>query len=375
MDVVLERGTKRMFRMRSNKHSIGLLTAIAFVSLSAIATTLRSDEPGEGKSAKSPPDRSWGALDHWCDQLVYSDWRIQTNVVTQRCRLLNDNGDRVCTGDYATCRAFFDRERSVGKIPAMKPDVVICLHGLARSRDSMQGLVERFNETGEFSAISFGYASMSANIDEHASALAKTIEALDGAERIHFVAHSMGNIVIRRMMAKQIDCHGKIDPRFGRMVMLGPPNQGSVLAKAFGSGKFLGLVLGPAAQQLGPQWEQTELQLVTPPIEFAIIAGGMSTGGYSPVLTGDDDFIVRVAETKLPGAADYRVLPVHHAGVRSAKHVGDMTLCFVKNGYLESPETQQSIAADGRLVKNTASKTSKETASKDTIGPTADVAR
>lgn len=348
---------KRMLVMGSDKPFNLFAPAIAWLAFLLLApATLRSDDISFGKLDKALPERSWGALDHWCDEMVCSDWRVQSNVVTHRCRVLDGNDDRVCTGDYATCRAFLDRERAAGKIAKTKPDVVICLHGLARSRDSMKGLVDVINGTQDFSAISFGYASMSATLDEHASALAKTIEALDGAERIHFVAHSMGNIVIRRMMAKQIAAQGKVDPRFSRMVMLGPPNQGAALAQFLGGSKFIGLVLGPAAKQLGPEWVQTELQLVTPPIDFAIIAGGQSTGGYSPILTGDDDFIVRVAETKLPGAADYRVLPVHHAGVRSANKVGDMTLCFLRNGYLESPESKQSIAPDGRLIKSTVAK-------------------
>lgn len=358
--------------MDSCRHSVGWVACwaalqLALFSLVATPATLRADEPDTSISTKAPPERSWGALDHWCDHLVYSDWRIQTNVVTQRCRLLNNSDDRICAGDYETCRANFERAKATGKVPEMKPEVVVCLHGLARSRDSMKGLADVINETGDFSAITFGYPSMSATLDEHASALGKTIESLDGARRIHFVAHSMGNIVIRRMMAQQIERDGKIDPRFGRMVMLGPPNQGASLGKLFGGGKIVGLLLGPAAKQLGTEWAQTELQLVTPPIEFAIIAGGMSTGGYSPLLNGDDDFIVRVNETKLPGAADYRVLPVHHAGVRSAESVGDMTVCFLQNGYLETPDTKQSIAADGRLIKTAPAK--------DAIAPTSDIAQ
>lgn len=324
-----------------------LWISLILVVLGVMPSAVRADEP---KPDPERPTHSWGALDHWCDQFVCSDWRIQTNVVTRRCRLLNDRDARVAAGDFETCKAVFERERASGKVPPMKPDVVVCLHGLARSRDSMKGLVERLNQTSEFTAINFGYSSTAASLDEHASALECTLQSLEGARTIHFVAHSMGNIVVRRMMARQLDSDGKIDPRIGRMVMLGPPNQGAQLANITGDGTLLGLVLGPAAKQLGPQWVRTELKLTTPPIEFAIVAGGSSTGGFSPLLPGDDDFVVRVAETKLPGAADYRVLPVHHAGVRDPKYVGEMTVQFLKNGYLESPEKRQRIGQDGLIV-------------------------
>ena len=53
--------------------------------------------------------------------------------------------------------------------------------------------------------------------------------------------------------------------------------------------------------------------VATPSCEFAIIAGGQGNGeGLNPLITGDDDLVVGVDETKLSGARDFAVVQVFH---------------------------------------------------------------
>ena len=80
------------------------------------------------------------------------------------------------------------------------------------------------------------------------------------------------------------------------------------------------------------------------PAQFGIIAGGRGgPRGYNPLLAGDNDFLVDVASTRLPGAADFVVLPVSHAFMMVHPLVQQYTLRFLETGHFISPERAQPI--------------------------------
>ena len=58
-----------------------------------------------------------------------------------------------------------------------------------------------WRKKGNFHVINFGYPSTVGDIGEHAKSLTSVLRHLDGVEKIDFVAHSMGNIVIRMALA------------------------------------------------------------------------------------------------------------------------------------------------------------------------------
>ena len=68
-------------------------------------------------------------------------------------------------------------------------------------------------------------------------------------------------------------------------------------------------------------------------------AGGRGDqAGFSPLLEGDDDAVVRVEETKLDGAHDFLVVPVHHAAMLRAPAVQRATESFLKAGRFAPPD-------------------------------------
>ena len=65
----------------------------------------------------------------------------------------------------------------------------------------------------------------------------------------------------------------------------------------------------------------------------AAFAGFAADGsGFSPLLDGDDDAVVRVEETRLDGAGDFLLVPVHHEALLRDQRVKQATESFLKSG-------------------------------------------
>ena len=273
----------------------------------------------------------------WSDELVRHDWRLQRRPGTDECRILDPRDQTVRAGSKAACRQAFADLAEAGRIPPVNGPTVIVLHGLGEGRASMRPLVEHLRGHLDATVISVGYASPKAGIEEHGRALAAIVAGLPGADRISFVGHSLGNIVVRRWM-------GLAPPtdiaRVHRMVMLGAPNQGSDLARLASRFWVLAALANGAARDLVLDWHKVAPDLAVPACPFGIVAGGKGDDrGYSAFLDGDDDAVVRVAETRLEGADDFLLLPVHHAAMMQDAAVQRATVAFLKTGRFGQPRS------------------------------------
>ena len=146
-------------------------------------------------------------------------------------------------------------------------------------------------------------------------------------ETIHFVTHSLGGILVRYYLKQ----HGVAE--LGRVVMLGPPNQGSEVADKFSGLPGYAAVTGPAGKQLGtdPASIPNSLGAVTYPV--GVIAG---TKSLNPILStsfpGPNDGKVSVVRAKVEGMADFIALPVSHPFLMRNTEAIKQTLEFLSNG-------------------------------------------
>lgn len=296
-------------------------------------------ESADGIAATRKPDatavwpeslrRAAEALE-WSDETIRHDWRIQRRPGTDQCRVVDPRERVVATGSGDTCRARFHELAAAGTIPPHHGPTVVVLHGLGEGRSSMRPLVDYLRQRLDATVVAFGYASPRAGLADHGAALARVVAGLPAGEPVSFVGHSLGNLVVRRWMHSAPPDELA---RVRRMVMLGAPNQGSDLARMMSRWWVLTALSDGAARELVVDWKRVAPELAIPPCPFGIVAGGRGDDqGFSPLLDGDDDAIVRVEETRLDGADDFLLVPVHHAAMMHHPTIQRATAAFLESG-------------------------------------------
>ncbi|MEM6474485.1 MAG: alpha/beta hydrolase, partial [Planctomycetota bacterium] len=282
------------------------------------STTARAQFlPGNSEMSRQNfnlPIKTGGGTQVWTDVRFRQGFRIQRNSLTGHHRLIDQNDVRRAWGTKTQCAEELDR-RVPPQSEAEPQRHVVLLHGLMRTAGSMKTLESALVESGSPSVIRFAYASTRGSIPEHARALREVLERLPEQDSFSFVGHSMGNIVVRSLVA-QLESDGdpkRLLPRCKRMIMLGPPNQGATIAKRLSKTKVFGWVTGKGALQLGPDWEALQTDLATPTFPFHIIAGDVLATSVNPLVDGDGDFVVSVEEAKLEGCETFETYPVLHS--------------------------------------------------------------
>ena len=221
---------------------------------------------------------------------------------------------------------------------AQAGECVVLLHGLMRGATSMNKMQRGLDEAG-FITANIEYPSRDHTIEELADiAVPDGLAACrehDGIDRIHFVTHSLGGILLRQFLSTN-DI-----PELGRVVMLGPPNQGSLAADEMVDVPGFDWINGPAGRQLGKGEESVPLGLGPADFELGVIAGNRTIDPItSAVLPNPDDGRVSVEDTKLEGMTDFVVVDHSHAFMMRMQRPIDLTIAFLNDGkFSEAEET------------------------------------
>jgi triacylglycerol lipase len=154
--------------------------------------------------------------------------------------------------------------------------------------------LRRALERQGFRAVTWPYGSLRGSIEAHAARLAakaKELEEDTGVERLHFVGHSMGAIVVRSALAMT-------RPRkLGRVVLLAPPNRGARLADL--ALRLFGRRLVAATELCSHPDSYVNRLAPAADLDCGVIAASW-------------DHVVSLASTYLPGQRDHLVLRSLH---------------------------------------------------------------
>lgn len=224
-------------------------------------------------------------------------------------------------------------------IPTQASEGVVLLHGLARTPRSMARIERDLTQAG-YVVVNLAYPSRKAPIEALSEGVLERIRAsgaLRDCSRVHFVTHSMGGVVLREILSKH-----RIE-RLGRVVMLGPPNQGSELVDRLGSWRLFRWINGPAGQQLGTGPDSVSGRLGPVDFELGVIAGDWSINWInSAMIPGADDGKVSVERTKVLGMKDHLVVHATHPTMLSHGPVISAVRRFLKTGTFREPASTPS---------------------------------
>jgi pimeloyl-ACP methyl ester carboxylesterase len=189
-----------------------------------------------------------------------------------------------------------------------------------------------------FIVLNVDYPSRTATIEtlsEAAIGGALQDARLEKCTRVHFVTHSLGGILVRSYFKRHEY------PRLGRVVMLGPPNQGSEVVDILRSWWFFKKLNGPAGNELGTDNESVPNTLGPVNFELGVIAGDRSINWInSMMIEGLDDGKVAVERTKVEGMKEHGVVHAAHPFLMNNDEVIEQTIRFLTTGIFKPENTR-----------------------------------
>ena len=205
------------------------------------------------------------------------------------------------------------------------PELVILVHGLW-TPTAVFALHGRWLERQGYRTLRFAYRSVRASFSQNVGKLMACVDEAN-AERIHFVGHSLGGLIVLDVLTNSAD------PRFGRAVLLGAPCRGSYCARRLSGVRGLPTLLGRSTME----WLSREPGAVTlgpSTVEVGVIAGTRSIGLGRIVadLPVPNDGLVALEETRLSGAADCIDLPLAHSEMLASRRCAAQIASFLKTG-------------------------------------------
>lgn len=208
---------------------------------------------------------------------------------------------------------------------------IAMVHGLWNRGPEAWVLRRRLRRYCRRPVVQFSYETVTRGFASNVDRLVAFLDA-QRPGRIDLVAHSLGGLLV-------LSATGRLPAeRFGRIVLLGPPLRGSVAAKRLAGLGLLGSWLAGGSLDALVQGLP---EASAGGLEIGVIAGNkpVGMGRVLGSFDGPSDGTVRVAETRLPGAAGELILPVSHTGMLFSDTVARAAAGFLLTGAFTDAET------------------------------------
>jgi hypothetical protein len=205
---------------------------------------------------------------------------------------------------------------------------VFLIHGMGRTSASLALLARRLKAAGH-DVDTWGYFVTKDALDVIAHRFSSFVrEKTREGEPFAVVGHSLGNIITRLAMPELAN--------MARFIMLAPPNQPPVMARALEGNPIFKVLTRDAGRKLldAAFYER----LPVPSCPTLVIAGNRGPSAkWLPFRGEPSDGVVRVEETRLPGVPHVEV-PAIHTFIMNDADVARLTLRFLEAGTLEGAD-------------------------------------
>ena len=219
----------------------------------------------------------------------------------------------------------FHKLESVPSLCRRKTKAVFLIHGWGVRAVAMARLASALADEG-FTVYNYDYPTSKRNIREHSGIFLSLYRRILNTEKtsdVFFVTHSMGGILLRAALAQMDESECR---RIEAIVMLGPPNRGSVLAYLGKSRVARGI--NASLADMIPE-EDSYVRNIPPPPFLPPV--GIVAAKY--------DGKVALSCTLLPDGQQCQrtVLPCTHPGLRDPKYTLAPVLNFFSSKTFSRP--------------------------------------
>lgn len=200
---------------------------------------------------------------------------------------------------------------------------VVLIHGLWMHGAVMKWMARRIERAG-YVVHCYSYPSVRMSLAENARRLAAFCQTL-GARSLHLVGHSLGGLLIARML----DEPHRLD--IGRVVLMGAPFVDSFAARRLSRVRMGCAAVGASVGE----WLRGARPESLARYDIGVIAGNRGVGlgvMMAPDLPSPHDGTISVSETQVPGARDHIVLAVSHTQMIISNRVVRQVCEFLRRG-------------------------------------------
>ncbi len=210
-------------------------------------------------------------------------------------------------------------------------ETVICVHGLFDTGLVMRPMARYFARLG-YDVHIITYSSTRDTVEHHIQAFEQSMKQLNISKQnrpVHFVAHSMGGIIVRGYLNNLKETDG-----IGRIVTIATPHKGSPVADALSPYAIPEMIVVPV-HDLKTEGPTAAVHMENPALRFetGTIAGGTGrVNGFNPDIGEDNDGVVPFSSSHLKGEKDSIRLPYTHSLIHQRKATFEQAANFIMHG-------------------------------------------
>ncbi len=270
-----------------------------------------------------------GGMFWWFDRYQYAGWRIQENIWTHRCRLLDSHDVRRFSGTFEACSDKLPEFLKIWEEPKPNGETVVFIHGLFQTPGSFDYMKTAFYDKG-YEAVSFSYPQLRSDLEDAAKKLNAALKRRKDIKRLHFIVHGVGGLVLRKALMMKPEWQSVL----GRVVMISVPNKGFFWAGKWSEKKWYKFLLGKMGSNITPEFVSKNVPAMSG--DFAVLMSGKDNGkGYLPFMGEDNDGILKVSEAFVKNAKeDFLTIGVPHFFLQKKEKTIEMCLFFIESGRL-----------------------------------------